>query len=100
MHSVSIRHLGYHVITLHVIDHGARVHNPKNQLSQINSSTTVGRSLEYSIAKFTLKPEVRLLSSASQNFIIANYTRCTIYFKNFVFYTKDQTKFATKPDLM
>ena len=28
-----------------------RVHNPKNQLSQINSLTTVGCSLEYPIAK-------------------------------------------------
>ena len=55
-----------------------RVRNPKNQLSQINSLTTVGCSLEYPIAKSTMKLEVRLLSS--QNYALLLWTRRTIYF--------------------
>ena len=37
-----------------------RVRNPKNELSQINSPTTVGCSLEYPIAKIPMKLEARL----------------------------------------
>ena len=56
----------------------ARVRNPKNQLSQINSLTTVGCSLEYPIAKPTMKLEARLLSS--QKYALLLWTRHTIYF--------------------
>ena len=35
----------------------ARAHNSKNQLSQINSPTTMGCSLEYPFAKSTMKLE-------------------------------------------
>jgi len=51
-----------------------RVRNPKNQPSQINS---LGCSLEYPIAKSTMKLEVRLLSS--QNYALLLWTRRTIY---------------------
>ena len=49
-----------------------RVRNPKNQLSQINSLTTVGCSLEYPTA---MKLEVRLLSS--QTYALLIWTRPT-----------------------
>jgi len=42
---------------LRIVGNLGRVHNPKNQLSQISSPTTVGCSLEYFIAKFTMKLE-------------------------------------------
>ena len=41
----------------------ARVRNPKNQLLQIDPPTIVGCSLQYPIARSTMKPETRLLSS-------------------------------------
>ena len=46
----------------------AWVRNPKNQLSQINSLTTVGCSSECPIAKSTMKLEAQLLSS--QNYAL------------------------------
>jgi len=55
-----------------------RVRKPKNQLSQINSLTSVGCLLEYPIAKITTKLEARLLSS--QNYALLLWTRRTIYF--------------------
>ena len=45
-----------------------KVLSPKNQLSQTNSPSTVGCSLEYPIAKFTIKLEAQLLSS--QNYAL------------------------------
>ena len=50
-----------------------RVRNPKNQLSQINPFTTMGCSLEYPIAKSTMKLEARLLSS--QNYALLLFVR-------------------------
>ena len=60
------------------VPHKGRVSNPKNQLSQINSPTTVGCSLEYPIAKITMKLEAQFLSS--QNYALLLWTRRTIYF--------------------
>ena len=45
-----------------------RVRNPKNQLLQIDPPTIVGCSLWYPIARSTMKPEVRLLSSQKYRF--------------------------------
>ena len=40
-----------------------RVRNPKNRLLQVNPPTIVGCSVLYPIARSTMKPEARLLSS-------------------------------------
>ena len=53
-----------------------RVRNPKNQLSQINSLTIVGCSLEYPVAKSTMKLEVQLFFS--HNYALLLWTRHTI----------------------
>ena len=45
-----------------------RVRNPKNQLLQIDPPTIVGCSLWYPIARSTMKPEARLLSSQKYRF--------------------------------
>ena len=45
-----------------------RVRNPKNQFSQIDPPTIVGCSLWYPIARSTMKPEARLLSSQNNRF--------------------------------
>ena len=70
-----------------------RVRNPKNQLSQINSPTTVGCSLEYPIAKSPW--------NWRRNCCLCR-TMCFYYrwdakfiFLNFVLYTKDRMKLAT-----
>ena len=45
-----------------------RVRNPKNQLLQIDPPNIVGCSLWYPIARSTMKPEARLLSSQKHRF--------------------------------
>ena len=45
-----------------------RVRNPKHQLLQIDPPTIVGCSLWYPIARSTMKPEARLLSSQKYRF--------------------------------
>ena len=45
-----------------------RVRNPKNQPLQIEPPTIVGCSLWYPIARSTMKPEARLLSSQKYRF--------------------------------
>ena len=45
-----------------------RVRNPKIQLLQIDLPTIVGCSLWYPIARYTTKPEARLLSSQKYRF--------------------------------
>ena len=71
----------------------ARVRNPKNQLLQIDPPTIVGCSLWYPIARSTMAPEARLLSS--QKYRFQYFVRCKIYFLNSVLLTKERIKLAT-----